>query len=165
MMGAIYTLIALGLSIVSGVMSVTNFAHGDFVMIAMYLTYLVGTYMIIDAAVTPLITVPILFGFGYIAYLLIIHKALRMPWVIQLAVAVGLQILLCIIATGISALIGLPFFRFTIKELRYALSSSAMVEVFRVIFMLWRDVGGPTERYLPRVRQCAHPQRYQLADG
>ncbi|HMN15346.1 MAG TPA: branched-chain amino acid ABC transporter permease, partial [Bellilinea sp.] len=54
-----------------------------------------------------------------------------------------------LIAMGISALIGLPFFRFKIKELWYALSSSAMVEVFRVIFMLWGDVGGPTERYLP----------------
>lgn len=94
MMGAIYALIALGLSIVFGVMNVTNFAHGDFVMIAMYLTYLVGTYMIMDAAITPLITVPILFIFGYITYLLIIHKTLRMPWVIQLAVTVGLQILL-----------------------------------------------------------------------
>ncbi len=43
MMGAIYALIALGLSVIFGVMNVVNFAHGDFVMFSMYLTYTIGT--------------------------------------------------------------------------------------------------------------------------
>jgi len=38
MMGCIYALIALGLSVIYGVMNVVNFAHGDFVMLSMYLT-------------------------------------------------------------------------------------------------------------------------------
>lgn len=48
-----------------------------------------------------------------------------------------------------AVLIGLPFFRFKIKELWYALSSSALVEVLRIIFLMWDKVGGPTEKYLP----------------
>jgi branched-chain amino acid transport system permease protein len=92
MMGAIYALIALGLSIIFGVLNVVNFAHGDFVMFSMYLSYLVGTALVWDAVSTPLITVPILFVFGLIVYFLLIDRTLRQLYVVQLAVTVGLQI-------------------------------------------------------------------------
>lgn len=92
MMGAIYALIALGLSIIFGVMNVVNFAHGDFVMFSMYLSYMVGTTLVWDAVTTPLITVPILFIFGLIVYYLLIDRTLRQLYVVQLAVTVGLQI-------------------------------------------------------------------------
>ncbi len=54
-----------------------------------------------------------------------------------------------LVAVGFALLIGYPLFRFGIKEVWYALSSSALVEVLRVAFLLWSQVGGPTERYLP----------------
>jgi len=54
-----------------------------------------------------------------------------------------------LVATGFAALVGYPLFRFGVTEVWYALSSSALVEVLRVAFLLWEDVGGPTERYLP----------------
>lgn len=92
LMGAIYALIALGLSLVFGVMNVVNFAHGDFVMFAMYLTYVLGSALVWDAVSTPLITIPIMFVFGYIVYYLIIDRTLRQLYVVQLAVTVGLQI-------------------------------------------------------------------------
>lgn len=92
MMGVIYALIALGLSIIYGVMNVVNFAHGDFVMFSMYLSYVIGTVLIWDAVQTPLITVPILFVFGILVYYLIIDRTLRQLYVVQLAVTVGLQI-------------------------------------------------------------------------
>lgn len=94
MMGAIYALIALGLSITFGVMNVVNFAHGDFVMFSMYLSYVIGTALVWDAVFTPLITVPILFIFGFITYYLLIDRTLRQMYVVQLAVTVGLQILM-----------------------------------------------------------------------
>ncbi|HEX2981456.1 MAG TPA: branched-chain amino acid ABC transporter permease [Anaerolineaceae bacterium] len=94
LMGVIYALIALGLSIVFGVMNVTNFAHGEFVMLSMYLSYVVGTALVWDAVLTPIITVPLLFIFGLITYYLLIHKTLRQLYVVQLAVTVGLQILM-----------------------------------------------------------------------
>lgn len=92
MMGIIYALIALGLSIVFGVMNVTNFAHGDFVMLSMYLTFFIGSTLMWDAVATPLITVPLLFVFGLIIYYLIIDRTLRQIYVVQLAATVGLQI-------------------------------------------------------------------------
>ncbi len=53
------------------------------------------------------------------------------------------------VSVGLAILIGFPLFGFKIKELWYALSSSALVEVMRVLFLTWNDVGGPTEKYLP----------------
>ncbi len=94
LMGVIYALIAVGLSIVFGIMNVTNFAHGDFVMLAMYLSYFVGSAFAWDAVATPLITAPLLFLFGIITYYLLIDRTLRQMYVVQLAATVGLQILM-----------------------------------------------------------------------
>ncbi len=94
MMGSIYALIALGLSIVFGVMNVVNFAHGDFVMLAMYATFWLATLWGLDPVVTPLITFPLLFVIGVLTYYLLIHRTLRQQYVTQLAVTVGLMIFL-----------------------------------------------------------------------
>jgi branched-chain amino acid transport system permease protein len=94
LMGVIYALIALGLSIIFGIMNVVNFAHGDFVMLSMYLSYAVGSALAWDAVATPFITAPIMFFFGFLTYYLLIDRTLRQMYVVQLAVTVGLQILL-----------------------------------------------------------------------
>lgn len=94
MMGAIYALIALGLSIVYGVMNVVNFAHGDFVMLSMYFTFWAGTLLVWDAVATPLLTVPLLFIIGILTYYFLIERTLRQLYVTQIAVTVGLQTLL-----------------------------------------------------------------------
>ena len=54
-----------------------------------------------------------------------------------------------LVSVVLAMLIGFPLFGFKIKELWYALSSSAMVVVLQSVFMMWRSVGGATERYLP----------------
>lgn len=97
-MGCIYALIALGLSIIFGVMNVVNFAHGDFVMIAMYGSYTVGAWLVMDAVATPLITVPLLFVFGVLTYYVLIDRTLRENYVTQIAVTVGLAVLLRAVA-------------------------------------------------------------------
>jgi len=94
MMGAVYALIALGLSIVFGVMNVVNFAHGDFVMLSMYGTFWMATYLGLDAVATPLITFFLLFAVGLVTYYVLIDRTLRQVYVTQIAVTVGLQILL-----------------------------------------------------------------------
>jgi len=94
MMGVIYALIALGLSIVFGVMNVVNFAHGDFVMLSMYSTFWVATFLGWDAVATPLITFFLLFGVGVLTYYVLIDRTLREVYVTQIAVTVGLQVLL-----------------------------------------------------------------------
>jgi|GEM_PF-362987 len=54
-----------------------------------------------------------------------------------------------LIAVGLSLMVGLPLFRFKVREVWYALASAALVEVLRVLFIMWEEVGGATERFLP----------------
>ncbi|MCX6054867.1 MAG: branched-chain amino acid ABC transporter permease [Chloroflexi bacterium] len=54
-----------------------------------------------------------------------------------------------LVAMALGILIGFPLFGFKVKELWYALSSSALVVVMQSLFMMWNEVGGPTEKYLP----------------
>ncbi len=54
-----------------------------------------------------------------------------------------------ILAMGLALIVGIPLFRFKIREVWFALSSAALVEVLRVAFTMWEKVGGPTERLLP----------------
>jgi branched-chain amino acid transport system permease protein len=54
-----------------------------------------------------------------------------------------------VVAGGFAAMVGYPLFRFGVTRVWYALSSSALVEVLRVTFLLWEDVGGPVEKFLP----------------
>ena len=98
LMGCIYALITLGLSIIYGVMNVVNFAHGDFVMLSMYFTFWVGALLGFDAVATPVLTFPLLFLFGILAYYALIDRTLRHMYVTQIAVTVGLMTLLRAVA-------------------------------------------------------------------
>ena len=51
-MGFIFALIAIGLTLIYGVMDVVNFAHGEFLMIAMYASYLAFAMWGLDPLVT-----------------------------------------------------------------------------------------------------------------
>lgn len=54
-----------------------------------------------------------------------------------------------LVAAGFALFIGIPLFRFKIKEVWYALTTSALVEILKVAFNMWENVGGPVERSLP----------------
>jgi branched-chain amino acid transport system permease protein len=63
--GMVYGLMALGLSVIFGVMRVVNFAHGEMMVVGMYFAWMAFEY----AGVTPLISLPLIglvfFGLGY----------------------------------------------------------------------------------------------------
>ncbi len=93
-MGGIYALVAMGLALVFGVMNVINFAHGDFVMLAMYITYFLSLMLTLDPILVPLITIPMFFVLGIGVYMGTLHKIVRGPALSQIAVTVGLMVLL-----------------------------------------------------------------------
>jgi len=64
LIGGVYALIGIGLTIIFGVMRVINFAHGDLLMIGMYMTYTLFTLLGIDPFVSITITIPLMFLFG-----------------------------------------------------------------------------------------------------
>jgi len=90
LMGLLYSLVALGLSLVFGLMDIINFAHGDFVMIAAYTSWVVAMALYVDPSVTAIITVPLFFVIGLAIYKVIIEPILGAEPLIQIAVTVGL---------------------------------------------------------------------------
>ena len=65
------------------------------------------------------------------------------------------------VAMGFAFLVGFPLFRFRIREVWYALSSSALVVVLQVVFLLWKQVGGPMERLLPSAKFSLYNLRFE----
>ncbi|MFI5014012.1 MAG: branched-chain amino acid ABC transporter permease [Hyphomicrobiales bacterium] len=77
LMGLIYALIAAGLSLIFGLMDVVNFAHGEFLMLAMYATFGVVVATALDPVLAAPLVIGIMFVVGALAYLLIIRYAMR----------------------------------------------------------------------------------------
>ena len=66
LIGGVYALIALGLNIVFGTMRVINFAQGALLMAAMFIVYWLWELGGVHPYLSPLVTVPVLFGLGYL---------------------------------------------------------------------------------------------------
>ncbi len=94
LIGMVLALVALGLTIIWGVMDIINFAHGEFLMIGMYTGLLTAQGLGID----PVLTLPVagLVGFllGIICYFGFIKFLLRGPMVAQLLGTFGLMLFL-----------------------------------------------------------------------
>ncbi|MEX2460559.1 MAG: branched-chain amino acid ABC transporter permease [Paenibacillaceae bacterium] len=65
LMGSVYGLIALGLTLIFGIMKVINFGHGSFLMVAMFLSYFGVTSLGLHPYVSLIIVVPAMFLIGY----------------------------------------------------------------------------------------------------
>ena len=68
MFGSIYALVALGLTLIYGVLHIINFAHGALLMLALYATYFLFSIAGIDPYLALVIVVPGSFVFGYVLY-------------------------------------------------------------------------------------------------
>jgi branched-chain amino acid transport system permease protein len=94
LLGLIYSLVAVGLTLIWGVMDIVNFAHGDFMMLGMYTSYVLYTYFHLD----PLLSIPfaggLLFLVGVVTYRTIIKRILDAPMLVQIFTTFGLMILL-----------------------------------------------------------------------
>ncbi len=90
----VFGLVALGLTIIFGVMDIVNFAHGEFLMIGMYCGLLTATGLQVD----PLFGLPVaaVVGFllGLAAYYGLVRFLLRGPVVAQLFGTFGLMLFL-----------------------------------------------------------------------
>ncbi len=73
--GAVYALIALGLTLIYGVLHIINFAHGAALMVALYAVFLLKTHFGIDPYLALPIVVPGMFVLGYALQRGIINRA------------------------------------------------------------------------------------------
>jgi branched-chain amino acid transport system permease protein len=94
MMGGVYALIAVGLTLIFGVMNVVNFAHGEFVMLGMVLTYLLYAFLGMDPGVSILLVIPIMLGVGALIQKGLISRVIGQPDEAQILLTLGLSVLL-----------------------------------------------------------------------
>jgi branched-chain amino acid transport system permease protein len=66
MMGAVYALIALGLTLIYGVLHIINFAHGSLLMLALFAVYFLHFHLGIDPYLAIPIVLPVFFALGYV---------------------------------------------------------------------------------------------------
>src|ERR1700754_5120995 len=64
LIGGIYALVSIGVTLIFGVVKIVNFAQGEFVMIGMYLSFYLATQFGIDPIVSLVVTMPVLFVVG-----------------------------------------------------------------------------------------------------
>ncbi len=77
LMGSIYGLAALGLTLIFGVLKVINFAHGSLLMVGMYVAFWAVALTGLHPYVALLIVVPVMFLFGYLLQDLIIKPIFK----------------------------------------------------------------------------------------
>lgn len=113
LIGFMYSLIAIGLTLIWGVMNIVNFAHGDFLMLGMFTSFWLYTLYGLD----PLFSIPIvtvlLFVLGLLIYRFVVSKVMKGPMLAQLVVTFGVSIFLA----NLAVFLWTPDFRLIEKPL------------------------------------------------
>ena len=94
LIGGIFALISVGLSLIWGVMRIINFAHGEFLMIGMYIAYFMVAKAGWDPYLTIVVTAPMLFLVGAFIFQITIRPILKDPPMNQIMLTVGLSLIL-----------------------------------------------------------------------
>jgi branched-chain amino acid transport system permease protein len=92
--GALYALIGMGLALIFGVMRIVNFAHGAFLMVGMYATYILFDFFKLNPYVGFLPAGVVLFIFGYLVYLVLIKPVRNRSHFMQILMTTGIGLIL-----------------------------------------------------------------------
>ncbi len=107
LIGLIYALVAIGLTMIFGVMDIVNFAHGEFLMLGMYSSFWLFALYALDPLITLPLTIIMLFAFGVLLYKLVIVRIINAPMLSQIFTTFGIMILL----RGVAQFLWKPDFR------------------------------------------------------
>lgn len=94
LIGGVYGLFSIGLTLIFGVMKLVNFAHGEFIMLGMYLTFVCVTYLFLNPFLSIIIVAPLMYGFGLLIYKYLYEKVLSETDLPQMVLTVALSLLL-----------------------------------------------------------------------
>jgi branched-chain amino acid transport system permease protein len=94
LLGGIYGLIALGLSLIFGVMGVINFAHGQMIVMGMYVSYWIFVLLGIDPYLSLVIVAAVIFVLGYAIQSTLVNRILDYPEAMQVLPLVSLGLIL-----------------------------------------------------------------------
>jgi branched-chain amino acid transport system permease protein len=94
LMGFVYALIAAGLSLIFGLMEIVNFAHGEFLMLAMFTAFWAWALGGLDPLLALPLAAGLLFGVGWLVYRGVISRILGAPMLAQVFATFGLAVFL-----------------------------------------------------------------------
>jgi branched-chain amino acid transport system permease protein len=102
LLGGLYALIGIGMTLIMGVMKIINLAHGELMMVGMYIAYVLFSSFHIDPYLSILIAAPVLFFLGVLIQKYLINPVLKVEAIIpenQVILTVGIGMVLANIAT------------------------------------------------------------------
>jgi branched-chain amino acid transport system permease protein len=92
--GGVYSLMAVGLTLIFGVMRVVNFAHGDMMVWGMYLAWVGATRLGVDPAISFPVCAAALFAFGVALQRGLVHRIVDAPHEMQILLMLGVALVL-----------------------------------------------------------------------
>ena len=93
-LGALYALLACGLSLIFGVMRIINLAHGDLAVLGAFLVWQVTTTYEINPFVAIVVVLPLMLGLGYVLQRSVLARSLRSGPLVPLLTTFGISIVL-----------------------------------------------------------------------
>jgi branched-chain amino acid transport system permease protein len=94
LLGGLYVVVALGFSLVFGVMKLMNVAHGDLVILSSYFGFAAITIWGIDPFISLVGGIPILFGIGFVLQKYMLNRAFAISLDTPLIICIGLSLIL-----------------------------------------------------------------------
>jgi branched-chain amino acid transport system permease protein len=98
LIGGIYALVSIGVTLIFGVVKIVNFAQGEFVMIGMYISYFLAASFGIDPVVSLVVSMPALFVVGILLQHFLIRRVLALGDMPQIFLTFALSLLLVNVA-------------------------------------------------------------------
>jgi branched-chain amino acid transport system permease protein len=98
LIGGIYALVSIGVTLIFGVVKIVNFAQGEFVMIGMYISFFLGNRFGIDPLVSLAVSIPALFLIGVFVQHFLIRRVLGLGDMPQIFLTFALSLLLMNVA-------------------------------------------------------------------
>jgi branched-chain amino acid transport system permease protein len=95
--GGLYSLIGIGMSLIMGVMGIINLAHGQLMMVAMYVTFVCSHYLGIDPYLSLFVSMPSLFLIGAVAQKYLLNPLMEVDSILpenQVLMTVGIGMVL-----------------------------------------------------------------------
>ena len=92
--GGVQSLMAVGLSLIFGVMRVVNFAHGDMMVWGMYLAWMLATRLGVDPMASFVVCAAVLFLFGFAVQRGLVHRIVDARHEMQILLMLGVALIL-----------------------------------------------------------------------
>jgi branched-chain amino acid transport system permease protein len=119
LLGGVYGLVSMGLSLIFGVLHIINFAHGAMMTVGMYASFLLVANTGLDPYATIVVSVGLLFLIGMAVQKLLINRIMGQPLENQLLLTLGLAIFienaLLLAFTATPRAVQLPYARGTLS--------------------------------------------------